>query len=344
MKGLATFLLAVFSSSVALAQPGPIPGTQPVRPVFEHSDLVCMCLAEFVSIQRQQPPANADRDQRVRQDVTINLQPLEVYKTDETTQSITVKYAEDVPMLWPQVAMLQRGQMGLVFLKSTAPGIYDFSDRFLGVTLFSALPQKVEASGLAGLESALARIIQGTNRGDRLSALWLLQGYDHLSGETIVAVTSLTSPDDPAIALTSWAILLKAHAPESVQGLAHFLAGYRGDGEPTDALIGVEDGLSGVRDESSLSTLESLTDSKYMQVRQGAMQGVRGIGNPKSATVLVKRLDSSDPFVQYEAVITLSEIFRKYGDFGPSMLLFDRNPQKYVQLWKKWWEEERNKQ
>ena len=53
-----------------------------------------------------------------------------------------------------------------------------------------------------------------------------------------------------------------------------------------------------------------------------------------------KRLDDPDVKVRYLATITLSEIFRKGGDYAPSMYLFDKNPDFYTGRWKIWWAEQ----
>jgi hypothetical protein len=52
---------------------------------------------------------------------------------------------------------------------------------------------------------------------------------------------------------------------------------------------------------------------------------------------MVKRLDDSDGYIQYLAVISLAETFGKYEDYAPTMYLFDRNPRFYIGLWKSWW-------
>jgi hypothetical protein len=60
---------------------------------------------------------------------------------------------------------------------------------------------------------------------------------------------------------------------------------------------------------------------------------------PRNAPTLVQRLDDSDPLVQYLAVITLAETFGKYQDYAPGIGPFNKNPQYYRNLWKKWWAE-----
>jgi len=75
-------------------------------------------------------------------------------------------------------------------------------------------------------------------------------------------------------------------------------------------------------------------------IRRGAMQALRLMKNPQAAPTLVKRLDDTDGYVRYLAVISLAETFGKYEDYAPSMYLFDDNPGFYISLWKDWWAHE----
>jgi len=68
--------------------------------------------------------------------------------------------------------------------------------------------------------------------------------------------------------------------------------------------------------------------------------GLRNLHNPKSVPVLIKALDDPDLLTEYEALITLAEITHKGGDYGPGLGPFRTNPEKYIGLWKEWWETE----
>ena len=103
----------------------------------------------------------------------------------------------------------------------------------------------------------------------------------------------------------------------------------------------MRDSVGQIKDERARIHLEQLTSSKYANIQFGAMTALRGIGNPKSAPVLIQRLDDPDSLIQYLAVITLAEIFdKKNADYAPAMPTFEQNRPKYVEAWKKWWVEE----
>jgi hypothetical protein len=69
------------------------------------------------------------------------------------------------------------------------------------------------------------------------------------------------------------------------------------------------------------------------------MYGIRGMRNTASIPELIHHLDDADPFMQYEAVITLSEISPRRELPGPAMDEFERDPRKYTESWKLWWNE-----
>lgn len=64
------------------------------------------------------------------------------------------------------------------------------------------------------------------------------------------------------------------------------------------------------------------------------------MGNPVVIPFLVSALDDPDHVAAYIALIALAEMTKKGGEFGPGRGLYDQDPQKYIALWKHWWETE----
>jgi HEAT repeat protein len=149
----------------------------------------------------------------------------------------------------------------------------------------------------------------------------------------------LSSSKDPEIAFWALAVLLNAKVPGSLESLNKYLQTYEGNSTPI-AWTGIDSDLHQIRDPEARPLLETLTESRHVPIRFGAMQALRKIKSPKSAPALVRRLDDSDRTVQYIAVISLAEILGKYeGDYAPAMPTFEKNPGKYTDLWKQWWAE-----
>jgi hypothetical protein len=248
--------------------------------------------------------------------------------------TISIQYEDERPptRILPGVSI---GERALLFLKVTPPSIYTFADKFMRTIRFTSLPPQHANTGLPKLESALASVVRGTNREDRVNALMLLQGFDRLSSQTIRDVEPLGESDDPAIEFGAIAVLLKTKAPATVELLRKRLAEYSGSAEPI-ALVNIGSELGQIDDQRALVSIESLADSKYLSIRLGAMDALRRMKSDRSAPTLIRKLDDPDRNVQYIALITLAEMFNKQGEYAPSMYVFDQNPVYYVQLWKAW--------
>lgn len=341
MRIVLGILLSAFSLSNAAPEVGPIPGTQPIGPIFGLSDVVCLCSIQFVEVTQGEPAADFAVSKTLRRQVTMRAEARHIYKSDRPdTQQFLIEYTEDVGITSPIRTVLERGDTALLFLKAVSPTAYQFGDRFLGVTRFSALPNGAGGSGLGGLETTLATLARQENKDDRLNALRLLQGFDSLSQNSLSSVNTLISSEDPQIAFAALAVLLKTGTPSAVEKLKHYVESYQGTAEPI-SLISIGTELGEVSNEKALSTIEALASCRFQSIRYGATQSLRKMRNPQAAPILVQRLDDPNSTIQYLAVITLAETLGKFeGDYAPSMYLFDKKPQYYVGIWKKWWTEE----
>ncbi|MGA7927011.1 MAG: HEAT repeat domain-containing protein [Candidatus Sulfotelmatobacter sp.] len=322
-------LVALALAAVPWAEVAPVPGEQAIRPLFEGADLVCFCSVQ--SVEALGPKmAPGDDNSRPRPALAV-VKVNGLYKSSGPDPvSVTVQCEEG--QLW-------KGERAVLFLKLTAPSVYGLADPFIGSTPFTSTPRALGGSGLSGLESTLADLMRLPGRGDQINAMKLLQGFDDLDARTTARVVPLSSSKDPDIALSALAVLLKSGRPVEVERLREYLAGHPSDAAPISVVsIGTE--LSKISDERALSDLEALSGSKLLSVRMGSMQALRAMKNRGSASTLVRRMDDSDGYVRYLAVISLAEIFGKYGEYAPNMHLFEQNPGFYVGLWKAWWTQE----
>lgn len=321
-------------SGLLLADIVPTPGTQPVKPVFDQADVVCSCAVESLNVLDEHRLERGGKP-LIQRHISAKVQVRDSYKTDVNMGvPLYVEFDEELPTMRASMPTLSTGETGILLLKIIAPSVYGFADPFLGVTPFASIPQQRGSLGLSKLQSALAGILHGGNRNDRINALRLLQGIDELSETTLAQVTPLSVSADPEVALSAVAVLLKTRSTDSVDRLENYLAAYIGEAPVALLSIGTE--LGQVRDPKALPGLEALASSKYLPIKFGAMDAIRGIKDPQSVPVLIRRLDDSNSNIQYIAVITLAEILGKEGDYAPAMYLFDRNPGFYVNLWKTW--------
>ncbi len=255
----------------------------------------------------------------------------DTYKSDGAKEALEIEAEEQI---------FSKDEKALIFLKSTSSGTYVLVDRFLGVTPFTFLPQNSVGSGLEKLQHALAEILRQSVRDDQINAMRVLQGFEKLDPDTISRLTMLSDSGDQEIALSAIAVLLKTKRLEDLERLKAYLDSHGSEDQPI-AIMSISSELAQLQNPKTLSILQVLSGSKVISIKQGAMQAIRGMKSPSSGPTLIQRLDDSDGYVRYLAVITLAETFEKYGDYAPNMALFDKNPKFYTDLWKKWWAEEK---
>jgi hypothetical protein len=324
----------------ALADISPAPGSQPVGAVFSSADLVCYCAVETLKIVRQErvgkPPKTI-----LRQHVVASVDVDDDYKSVAPGgRRISVEFDQEIPATSASMPGLQKGERAVMFLKSAGPSDFVFADPFLAAIPFDYLPHQSDGGGLPKLEAAVVGALRRESPREQIRGVELLEGFDEVSLDTISALVPLSRSSDPDVALAAFAVLLKAkRAPyesaEALSRLKSYLDAYSGPEPPSLINIGSE--LGHIDSPESLSAVEALSGSKFVEIRRGAMQALRATKNPAAAATLVARLDDPDDYVRYLAVISLAETFGKYEDYAPSMYLFDRNPGFYVGIWKSWW-------
>jgi hypothetical protein len=264
----------------------------------------------------------------------------DLYKPARTARTLYVGFDRELPSTRASLPELQRGERAVMFLNAASLS-YVFADPFLAAIPFNEIPPPSGDPGLGKLQAALASVLQLPHREDQLRALELLQGFDDLASVAVPALVSLSRSSDPEVALSAFAALLKGVNGEVatvdlLERVNDCLNDYSG-GSDSAALINIGGGLRKVTDARSLSSMEALAASRFVVIRRGAMQALRAMKNPPAGATLAARLDDSDKYVRYLAVISLAETFSKYGGYAPSMYLFNRNPEFYVGLWKSWW-------
>ncbi|MGH9511695.1 MAG: HEAT repeat domain-containing protein [Terriglobales bacterium] len=305
--------------------------------MFEASDLVCSCFVKSLRTLDEQKlgrPGKSFTKRLVEAKVRVD----DSYKDSAQLPAevdIRVVFDEEIPITGSMPRLLS-SESGLMFLKLTSNSVYEFTDRFIGVTAFASFSTPQDGTGLSKLQSALAGVLQGNNGRDQYNAMRILEGFDQLAPKTLKDVRNFRASSDPKIALSSIAVLLKFRVPGGAQALVDYLRTHEMSSTP-DAILSVGGELSQVSDPEELKPLEALTSSEILSIKLGAMSGLRKIRSPGSAKTLVARLDDPNSDIRYLAVITLAEIFSKSGDYAPSMYLFDQNPDFYTNEWKTWW-------
>ena len=324
-----------------------LPGTQDTALIFREADVACTCRLTTADVESERPLATPPH---VMRQMRGTLVVEDVFKPSSLRvgEMLTVRFAERFGpgSMGGDPIYLEPGQSAIVFLKRMPDGSFEWSDPEFGIVYFynfKVLPKASRGTGLTRLESVLLNILEQTPPGDRyhddLRALYMLEGMPALSREGLADVARLANSPHPNVALATMGILLKARSPQSLELLKQFLDNYHGDKEPV-SVWAIGSYLREIRDPDALPTLEALTTSKFTSVKLGAMDALRGIRSTSSAPSLIARLDDSDKTVQYQALIALAEAFGKDREFAPSIPVFEQDPQKYLSLWKTWWNQQ----
>ena len=320
----------------------PVPGTQPIMPLFERSDLVCNCVVESVRVVEGQTRQRGGKSY-LWQSVLATITVRDSYKNANDDNKINVAFEKEMPTT-RAIPTLSEGETGVMFLKlSPRSADYEFADKFLGITPFTSLPVQGGMPGPNKLQLALVAVIQTGRVEDQVRAMGLLQGFDSFDPRALSSLVPLSASADPEIALSSLAVLIKARTSGAVLQLGTYLRTHKISPEPW-AMVSIGTELGDIRDLEDLVPLEALTRSEHLSIRIGAIDGIRNLRDPHSAGVLAERLDDPDRTVRYLATITLAEIFAKGGDYAPSMHLFDQDPDSYTGRWKRWWMEQKQLQ
>lgn len=342
---LALCLAASSGLGATLADIMPIPGSQRVRPIFDSSDIVCFCRIKSVDVSATPIPTTpADHSTMALRKIRFVVEVSDSYRRpNDLSEPIVAEVEDTVPSASANSSPFKPGRSFLLFLKWNPQGFFSLTDPFLGATPFNAVPNRVPTNGFDELQDALSTIAVGPEQDDQLRALHLLEGFDALDQHTIQAARSLTNQTNQEIAAAAVALLLNTKTPDSLQTLTTFLQKYKGDYHSW-AFINIDSALAQFRDPLDLPSLATLSKSDSTSVRDGAVRALRGIRSLEAVPALVERLDDGDSTIRYLSVIALAETLGKYdGDFAPSMYLFDRRPEYYTDLWKRWWADKGSK-
>jgi len=195
---------------------------------------VCNCDVSGVEDRTSEIEVHSGRS--LRHQVTATVAVQDFYKSDETPQSsFSVRYEVDeqqgIRIAGSRLG-LAKGETALLFLTKNTDNTFEFADPFVGAVQFSSLPQMQSGRGLLKLQAALSSLVR-REAGDRLAALQVLLGFQHLSEETRAAVQPLSESPDANVALTALGILLRTKSADSVKQLDRYLTTHKLEVEPT---------------------------------------------------------------------------------------------------------------
>ncbi len=336
MKRLCCLILVICLMSEAKGDILPMPGSQPVDPVFDTSAVVCSCVV------LQSNTVSSTKEMRagkivIVQSVEATMQITDVYKgqTIEPNQELVVRFTSEIPITGNTGASVAKNERGLMFLLHTADGKYSFADPYLGAVPLNGLPSSSEGIGIVKLQNALVQDLSKSGVEEQGEVLNLLQGIRGTSDQesTVLQQTSLST--STTIAFKSIAVLMKSNPVLATARLAYRMR--QGDTSP-DGLVSaiLTTQLTAITNPEAKHNLEELTGIGKSDIRSSAVFALRHVGDRASVPVLIRVLDDMDEEVKYQAVIALAEITGLDGEYAPNMEVFSKNPNMYIKKWKEW--------
>jgi hypothetical protein len=332
-KMAARFLLLSLIAGAAFAEIAPTPGSYELDKLFAKADAVCVGRVEH-------PVEIVSGTEGLVKEVlrTVGLVARRCYK-GYVSASDTIEYTTHVPGIHVTDIDLPAGGEALVFLKETQPHRFTLAFPFWGRLEDASLGTLAPGpgSGMEQLQLDIAATTAGVLDRRTLDGNFrVLHGFPALSGETLTLLRSYSQSADTGVALGAFAALVKAGNPRDLLALCEYV---KAAGEAVASTEGYYSFVSigQIRRPEARTALECLARTPERGLSFEAMRGLRAIGSAESVPELMRHLDDSNSDMQYLAVITLQEIIRRTDEVGPSMPMFERDSSKFIQSWKRWW-------
>jgi hypothetical protein len=237
------------------------------------------------------------------------------------------------------------GDSEVVFLKETPDGPLPVDSWAVWQVepLRKSSASDLSPLGKNGLKADLSAELTSPDPQTRMQGLYYLAQLERPIPEEMTLARGILHGRDVSFAerLSALALLLLDPQPEDTAVAADFADQYSDEIKQNAILAGpVGGGLGLARNPKSIPDLIRIAKSPVEWWHAGALTALRKIRSPVVIPVLVSSLDDPDRLAAYIALITLAEMTKKGGEFGPGMGLYDQDPQRYIALWKHWWETE----
>lgn len=336
-------VLALLSPPVAaVASVGQPSGTVEAR--FADADLVCVCK---VTRSIQAGGTISPNDNLGQTEYLILAKVTKSYKGLPPAEEIQIDFRDRNAMEGDPLAV---GIAYTLFLRKVSESRYQLLP--VGGAAMKTLEAQLSmgrGQGPDGLQQeAIYSLAHSGDLADQMESLDLLSQYKSLSPSAVAALDQVSSGNLGDAALLSTAVLFSGSGEPSKyrSRLLAMLPAYEAgtntsSGLMSDKLSEIPSIVASDSNAEDLGNLETLADSRLSAIRVAAMIAIRGQGSPEAVPFLVGKLDSSDPQVAYEAVITLAEVTHQDAEMAPGMGPFLKNRLKYTELWKAWFQSQR---
>jgi len=258
----------------------------------------------------------------------------------QAADSVEIEFFEsEAGMRSVFTASIPVGRRCMVLLRAPRErgGPYALLDTDTRVVLLSPTPprglvdkktetERLEAEFGAALESNDLRIV--------LQAVECVELLDLHGRDVMVGLQKASRNEDTSIASLALGTRITFGDVSAVPA-ARALLESAGDSPAAVSRIGLALRTLTAADHTDL--LKGLMGSKSVELRRGASYALRKSEGKDVLPILAAALDDPDIEVQYNAVMGIAQRVEDHGTFAPAYALFEQDPGKYVDYWRKWW-------
>ena len=324
------FLLSIMILEMPTAAQLSLP-PGPIESRFALASDVCLC--KILSVL--QTNAVTDRKGILQPaDYQARVSVLKTYEGTFPGGGPVISFKRVDPMGGPP---LQSNKTYLLFLSKDVGGEY-LPIRASGAVLSVAiLNERLEPlGGSEGLQNdLLLQLKSNIDAKQKAADLRILQQFSSVNNETYLQIRKLADEQPSEVTIESL-VMLSQSSPEPQQYVSKLITILTNN--PGSLVAHQENVLNILSAQSALADVENLkklTASSNPVLRLGAVEGLRNL-KVQDSTFFLSLLDSPDRNVQYQAIMAMAELNHASGDYAPSLGLFDKDPDKAIQLWKSW--------
>lgn len=312
----------------------PGPASYELDALFAKSDAVCLARAQ------QEAETQTGTEGYVKEvSRTAGLLPRRCYK-GEISPGDSVSYITHVPGVHATDTSLPEDHDALLFLKRSGERSFSLAFPFFGHLSDASLPV-LDPETASGLEQLQRDVVASTKAlvDPRLllGNFRVLHGFRALTPDALNLLRAYSAGVDAELAMGAYEALAKFGDPADLFALCQFVSAPGGEPAASATVHYNFVSVGQIRNPAARAALECLARAPRLALY--AIDAIRGIASKESVPELVKHLDDSDINTQYMAVITLWEIVRRPGEVGPSVPMFEQDPMRFIQSWKRWWAE-----
>jgi HEAT repeat protein len=314
-----------------------------VKPLIEAADTILLGDVVSVTPDGQAICTLGDSDY-TRPVLEARLRVQAVPKGEAPAEEVTIRFpSNDLLVLPIEFESMAEGDHCLAFLKTVAPGTYEFASLAHGKVLVSAEEPERLPSGTPerAVEEVLIASLEGPDPQVVVSCIRLLPeiGGD-AARDALWKLAQRRDETDRAVRGYALASLLQLDYVPAAEEAAEFLKEPTWSRRVEGAKGRILQGFRETRNPGFIPQLRLLSAPDDPRARENAVYALREMRDPSSIPWLVQALDDSSPEVRHLAMMGLADALGRGGEWTIDVPGFKERGDELIAKWKQWWREE----